>query len=88
MPADDQHRLVVLEGLCLKWVRWTGRAASGLPPDVRKFVAVADAAVGAVQDALAKHLPRTPKAADDTGKTVETEKPRSAAPGRVPRRPK
>jgi len=78
VPADGEHRLVVLEGLCLRWVRWTGRAAAKLPPDVRTLVEAADAAVGAVQDALAKHLPRA-KAAGAAGKTTTAEKPRSAA---------
>ena len=76
VPADDQHRLVVLEGLCLKWVRWTGRAAAGLPPDVRKLVAVADAAVGAVRDGLAKHLPRATRAGGDAGNTARAGKRR------------
>jgi hypothetical protein len=82
VPAGGKHRLVVLEGLCLKWVRWTGRAAARLPPDVRTLVEAADAAVGAVQDALAKHLPRAAKAAGAAGKTATAEKPRSA--GRRP----
>jgi hypothetical protein len=71
VPADASHRLVVLEGLCLKWVRWTGRAAAGLPPDVRKLVEAADAAVGAVHEALGKHLPRPPKPGRDAGKAAE-----------------
>ncbi len=69
VPDEDDHRLLVLEGLCLKWLRWTELAADGLPADVRKLVRTADSAVGAVQDALAKHLPRTQAAADDSGRT-------------------
>jgi hypothetical protein len=58
--ADRDHFLVLLEGLCLRWLRWTGAAAADaeLPGGIRKLVRDADAAVAAVQKGLAKHLPR------------------------------
>jgi hypothetical protein len=58
VPADRDQCLVLLEGLCLRWLRWTGAAASELPGNVRMLVRSADAAVAAVQKGLAKHLPR------------------------------
>ena len=64
VPADREQSLVLLEGLCLRWLRWAEAAAGGLPAGVRKLVRDADAAVAAVQTGLAKHLPRGGK---DTG---------------------
>lgn len=61
VPADQEQSLVLLEGMCLRWLRWTGAAASDLPNDVRKLVRTADATVAAVQAGLAKHLPRVKK---------------------------
>ena len=60
VPADRDQCLVLLEGLCLRWTRWTAAAASadGLPGGIRRLVRDADAAVAAVQAGLAKHLPR------------------------------
>ena len=58
VPTDREQRLVMLEGLILKWLRWTGAAAADLPSDVRKLVKVADTAVAAVSVGLGKHLPR------------------------------
>jgi hypothetical protein len=59
VPDVPEQRLVVLEGLALKWLRWTALAAEGLPADVARRVREADAAVAAVKQAVADHLPRT-----------------------------
>jgi hypothetical protein len=69
VPADPEQRLVVLEGLALKWLRWTALAADGLPRDLGRLVREADAAVGAVKAALADHLPRTRPEPDDSVET-------------------
>ena len=61
VPADREQCLVLLEGLCVRWLRWTHAASGELPADARKLVRSADAAIGAVQAGLAKHLPRTKK---------------------------
>jgi len=60
VPADRDQQLVLLEGLCLRWLRWTAAARRGLPTDVRRSVRDADAAVRSVQRGLGKHLPRPP----------------------------
>ncbi len=61
VPADQEQSMVLLEGLCLRWLRWTEVAAAGLPLDVHKLVRDAGTAVAAVQTGLAKHLPRASK---------------------------
>ncbi|MBA4190267.1 MAG: hypothetical protein C0467_19960 [Planctomycetaceae bacterium] len=61
VPPDKEQCLVVLEGLCLRWLRWTEDAATELPSGVRNLVRDADIAVAAVQTGLAKHLPRGKK---------------------------
>lgn len=58
VPTDRDQRLVVLEGLCLRWLRWTELAASELPSDLRKLVRAADATVAAISVGLGTHLPR------------------------------
>lgn len=60
VPGDPDQCLVLLEGLCLRWRRWTAAAAADaeLPGGVRRLVRDADAAVAAVQTVIAKHLPR------------------------------
>jgi hypothetical protein len=65
VPDDPEQLLVVLEGLALKWLRWTALAAEGLPADVARQVREADAAVAAVKEAVAEHLPRTRSGHDD-----------------------
>ena len=60
VPTDREQCLVLLEGLCVRWLRWT-TAAGELPADVRKLIKNADTAIAAVQAGLAKHLPRARK---------------------------
>ncbi len=74
VPADREHGLVLLEGLCVRWLRWTHAAAGELPNDLRKLVSSADKAVKAVQTGLAKHLPRTKKSAGE--KVAKPKRPR------------
>lgn len=66
VPTDGKQRLVLLEGLCVRWLRWTRAAAGELPTDVRKLIRNADTAITAVQAGLAKHLPRTKRSAADS----------------------
>jgi hypothetical protein len=60
IPRFEKQRLVMLEGLTLKWLRWTGSAESQLPTELLDLVREADTAVTAVKNALASHLPREP----------------------------
>lgn len=69
VPADPEQRLVVLEGLCLRWLRWTELAASELPNNLRKLVTAADATVAAVREGLCKRLPRPEGAGDGHAKS-------------------
>jgi hypothetical protein len=66
VPDDPDQRLVALEGLALKWLRWTAIALDRLPADVSRLVREADAAVNAVKAALTNHLPRS-AANEETG---------------------
>lgn len=79
VPADLDQSMVLLEGLCLRWLRWTEAAASGLPGDVRKLVRTADAAVAAVQAGLAKHLPRAESGSDTRGRPEGNVTPKSSS---------
>ena len=79
VPTDREQRLVVLEGLALKWLRWTKLAAPDLPADVRKLVVSADTTVEALRGRLGKHLPRANSGgASRTGSDV-TKSPRTAS---------
>jgi hypothetical protein len=74
IPADRDQRLVLLEGLCVRWLRWTHAAAGELQGDVRKLVRNADVAIAAVQAGLARHLPRAGKSAVE--KVAKPKRPR------------
>jgi hypothetical protein len=70
VPRDHEQRLVMLEGLCIRWLRWADAAGGDLPHGLRKLVREADAAVAAVQSDVATRL-RRPKndGGDESGKS-------------------
>jgi hypothetical protein len=83
VPEDSKHRLLVLEGLALKWVRWTREVGRRLPAAVRKLVETADGAVGAVLGAL--EVQRKRKRKKTGGKDGQAAQ--AAEPGPADRRP-
>jgi hypothetical protein len=58
-PGDRRECLVALEGLTLRWLRWTAVASGEMPGELRKLVAAADNAVRAVQEDVAGRLARS-----------------------------
>ncbi len=65
VPEDLAGRLVVLEGLCLRWARWCSSGAPELPDELQELVQKATRAVERVRAAASAELkkPRSPRRA-------------------------
>lgn len=63
VPADAGGKLIALEGLVIRWLRWTALASPGLPAKIRLAVRQTDLAVEGVKAELDRVLGRAePKA--------------------------
>ena len=59
VPAELDQKVVLLESLATRWLRWTKVASKDLPLCIRKVVQEANLAVSAVQLAVSRSIPRT-----------------------------
>ena len=58
IPTSQDQRLIVLEGLCTKWSRWTAAARSQLPEELVPLIAQTDRAIDSVRRKTAVLLKR------------------------------